>query len=70
MLENLRFKPAETSKDDAERGAFARRLAAPRATSTSATASARCTASTPRVYDLPLLLPHAAGDLVATEVAC
>ena len=28
LLENLRFNPGETSKDDAERGAFARALAA------------------------------------------
>src|ERR1700752_2938746 len=27
LLENLRFEPGETSKDDAERGAFADRLA-------------------------------------------
>ena len=28
VIENLRFEPAETSKDDAERGAFADKLAA------------------------------------------
>jgi hypothetical protein len=46
LLENVRFEAGETSKDDAERGAFADRW--PRsATCTSTTPSAPCTASTP-----------------------
>ena len=68
VLENVRFEPAETSKDDAERAALAQRLAGfgelyvgdgfgavhPKHAS---------------VYDLPSLLPNAAGDLVRDEVA-
>jgi 3-phosphoglycerate kinase len=71
MAENIRFEPAETSKDDAERAGLARRLAAlagpdGRYVADGFGALHRKHAS---VYDLPGLLPHAAGDLVLDEVA-
>ena len=68
VLENVRFEPAETSKDDAERGEFAQRLARLGEVYVGDGFGAvhRKHAS---VYDLPLLLPHAAGDLVRDEVA-
>ncbi len=68
VLENVRFEPAETSKDDAERLAFARRLArfGELYVGDGFGAVHRKHAS---VYDLPGLLPHAAGDLVLAEVA-
>ena len=67
LLENLRFEPAETSKDDVERGAFADRLArlAELYVGDGFGAVHRKHAS---VYDVPLRLPHAAGDLVLAEV--
>ncbi|MFC7791865.1 phosphoglycerate kinase [Streptomyces cinereoruber] len=67
VLENLRFNPGETSKDDAERGAFADRLAAlaDLYVGDGFGAVHRKHAS---VYDLPARLPHAAGHLIATEV--
>ncbi|GAA3977344.1 phosphoglycerate kinase [Actinomadura viridis] len=67
LLENLRFEPGETSKDDAERGAFADRLAglAELYVGDGFGAVHRKHAS---VYDVPLRLPHAAGGLIATEV--
>ena len=67
LLENVRFEPAETSKDDAERGAFAARLArlGDLYVGDGFGAVHRKHAST---YDLPGLLPHAAGDLVVSEV--
>jgi phosphoglycerate kinase len=67
LLENLRFNPGETSKDEAERGAFARELAA----------FADCYVSDgfgavhrkhASVYDVAALLPHAAGYLIKVEV--
>ena len=71
MLENIRFEPAETSKDDAERAGLARRLTAlagpgGRYVGDGFGALHRKHAS---VYDLPALLPHAAGTLVLDEVA-
>jgi 3-phosphoglycerate kinase len=68
VLENVRFDPAETSKDDTERAAFAERLArlGELYVGDGFGAVHRKHAS---VYDLPLLLPHAAGDLVRDEVA-
>jgi 3-phosphoglycerate kinase len=71
MAENIRFEPAETSKDDAERAGLARRLAAlagpgGQYVGDGFGALHRKHAS---VYDLPALLPHAAGDLVLDEVA-
>ncbi|MGW6296243.1 phosphoglycerate kinase [Streptomyces sp. NPDC055058] len=67
VLENLRFNPGETSKDDAERAAFADRLAAlaDLYVGDGFGAVHRKHAS---VYDLPARLPHAAGHLIATEV--
>ena len=71
MVENIRFEPAETSKDDAERAGLAERLAALAGPGGLYVADGfgalhRKHAS---VYDLPGLLPHAAGDLVLDEVA-
>jgi phosphoglycerate kinase len=68
VLENIRFEPAETSKDAAERAALAGRLAALAEVYVGDGFGAlhRKHAS---VYDLPALLPHAAGDLVEAEVA-
>ena len=67
LLENVRFSPAETSKDDAERGELARNLAALAQLYVGDGFGAlhRKHAS---VYDVALLLPHAAGDLVLAEV--
>ncbi|MFF3752237.1 phosphoglycerate kinase [Streptomyces sp. NPDC002018] len=68
VIENLRFNPGETSKDDAERGAFADQLAglADLYVGDGFGAVHRKHAS---VVDLPARLPHAAGGLIATEVA-
>ena len=68
MLENIRFEPAETSKDDLARAELAGRLAelADVYVGDGFGALHRKHAS---VYDLPALLPHAAGDLVVDEVA-
>ncbi|MEY9837832.1 phosphoglycerate kinase [Streptacidiphilus sp. EB103A] len=67
LLENLRFNAGETSKDDAERGAFADQLAALADVYVGDGFGAvhRRHAS---VYDLPARLPHAVGLLIATEV--
>ncbi|MEU5637533.1 phosphoglycerate kinase [Streptomyces rishiriensis] len=67
VIENLRFNAGETSKDDAERGEFADRLAelADVYVGDGFGAVHRKHAS---VYDLPSRLPHAAGFLIATEV--
>ncbi|MGW0946788.1 phosphoglycerate kinase [Streptomyces sp. NPDC002623] len=67
VIENLRFNAGETAKDDAERGAFADRLAelADLYVGDGFGAVHRKHAS---VYDLPARLPHAAGFLIATEV--
>ncbi|MFC9750472.1 phosphoglycerate kinase [Streptomyces niveus] len=67
VIENLRFNAGETSKDDAERGAFADRLAelADLYVGDGFGAVHRKHAS---VVDLPARLPHAAGGLIATEV--
>ncbi|MFD9866037.1 phosphoglycerate kinase [Streptomyces niveus] len=67
VIENLRFNAGETSKDDAERGAFADRLAelADLYVGDGFGAVHRKHAS---VFDLPARLPHAAGGLIATEV--
>jgi phosphoglycerate kinase len=68
LLENVRFEPAETSKDDAVRGELAARLAAlaDLYVGDGFGAMHRKHAS---IYDAPLLLPHAAGQLVLAEVA-
>ena len=74
MVENIRFDPRETSKDDAERLALAKALAelvsgadgSPGAfVSDGFGVVHRKQAS---VYDVATLLPHYAGTLVATEV--
>jgi phosphoglycerate kinase len=67
LLENLRFNAAETSKDDAERGAFADQLAAlaDAFVSDGFGVVHRKQAS---VYDVAQRLPHAAGGLVLAEV--
>ncbi|MFE7458617.1 phosphoglycerate kinase [Streptomyces sp. NPDC057554] len=67
VIENLRFNAGETSKDDAERGAFADRLAelADVYVGDGFGAVHRKHAS---VFDLPARLPHYAGYLIATEV--
>ncbi len=67
LLENLRFNPGETSKDDAERGAFADELAALADVFVSDGFGVvhRKQAS---VYDIALRLPHAAGFLIKNEV--
>ena len=67
VLENVRFNAGETSKDDAERGAFADRLAelADAFVSDGFGVVHRKQAS---VYDVAQRLPHAMGNLVATEI--
>jgi phosphoglycerate kinase len=67
LLENVRFAAAETSKNDEERGAFAAQLAA-LADAYVDDAFGAVHRKHASVYDVALLLPHAAGDLVRTEV--
>lgn len=68
LLENVRFEPAETSKNEEERLVLARDLAklGDMYVGDGFGVVHRKQAS---VYDLPKLLPHAAGDLVTAEVA-
>ncbi|WP_068398049.1 phosphoglycerate kinase [Kribbia dieselivorans] len=67
LLENLRFNPGETSKDEAERGAFADQLAAlaDAYVSDGFGVVHRKQAS---VYDIATRLPSAMGGLVQAEV--
>ena len=67
LLENIRFNAAETSKEESERTVFAAELAelADVYVGDGFGAVHRKHAS---VFDLPKLLPHAAGTLVAAEV--
>jgi phosphoglycerate kinase len=67
VLENLRFNPGETAKDDAERAAFAEQLAefADVVVSDGFGVVHRKQAS---VYDLEQLRPSAAGLLIAAEL--
>ena len=67
VLENVRFNAGETSKDDAERGAFADELAAlaDAFVSDGFGVVHRKQAS---VYDVAQRLPHAMGGLVAAEL--
>ena len=67
LLENIRFSAAETSKEESERANFATELAqlADLYVGDGFGAVHRKHAS---VFDLPKLLPHAAGTLVAAEV--
>jgi phosphoglycerate kinase len=67
LLENVRFDAAETSKDDAQRAAFAAKLA----TGVDCYVDDAFGAVHRRhasVYDVATLLPHAAGDLVTREM--
>ncbi len=68
LLENIRFEPAETSKDDSARAGLARRLAALAQLYVGDGFGAlhRKHAS---VYDAAGLLPHAAGQLVLAEIS-
>jgi len=68
LLENIRFDPRETSKDDAVRGELADELAAFAGAFVSDGFGVvhRKQAS---VYDVALRLPHAAGYLVVNEVS-
>jgi phosphoglycerate kinase len=68
LLENIRYEAAETSKDEAERIGLATKLASYGKVYIGDGFGAvhRKHAS---VYELARLLPHAAGDLVAGEVA-
>ncbi len=75
LLENVRFDPRETSKDDGERLTLAQELAELVGSSTGSAGAFvsdgfgvvhRKQAS---VYDVATLLPHYAGTLVAEEVA-
>ncbi|WP_280264917.1 phosphoglycerate kinase [Nocardia wallacei] len=70
LLENIRFDPRETSKDDAERGKLARALVELVGDDGAFVSDGfgvvhRKQAS---VYDVAKLLPHYAGALVAAEV--
>ncbi|MBB5915868.1 phosphoglycerate kinase [Nocardia transvalensis] len=70
LLENIRFDPRETSKDDAERGKLARALVELVGDDGAFVSDGfgvvhRKQAS---VYDVAQLLPHYAGTLVAAEV--
>jgi phosphoglycerate kinase len=67
LLENIRYSAVETSKDESERHAFAQELAALADVYIGDGFGAvhRKHAS---VYDLPQLMPHAAGTLVSAEV--
>jgi phosphoglycerate kinase len=70
LLENIRFDPRETSKDDAERLALAKQLVELVGDDGAFVSDGfgvvhRKQAS---VYDVAMLLPHYAGTLVATEI--
>jgi len=67
LLENIRFSAAETSKEESERSVLAKELAqlADLYVGDGFGAVHRKHAS---VFDLPKLLPHVAGTLVAAEV--
>ena len=67
LLENIRFEAAETSKDESERVALATKLAsyADLYVGDGFGAVHRKHAS---VFELPKLLPHAAGKLITAEV--
>ena len=70
LLENVRFDPRETSKDEAERGAFADQLVALAADNGAFVSDGfgvvhRAQAS---VYDVAQRLPHYAGGLVQKEI--
>jgi phosphoglycerate kinase len=68
LLENVRFEPAETSKDEGERKVLAAELArlGDLYVGDGFGVVHRKQAS---VYDLPALLPNAAGELITAEVS-
>jgi len=68
LLENVRCEPGETSRDDAERGAFADRLAA-LADAYVDDAFGAVHRTHASVYDVALRLPRHAGPLVLRELA-
>jgi phosphoglycerate kinase len=67
LLENVRFHPGETSKDDAERGAYADTLAA-MADAYVDDAFGAVHRKHASVYDVATRVPHAAGGLVLREL--
>jgi phosphoglycerate kinase len=67
LLENVRFDPRETSKDDAARGELAEILAS-HADAYVDDAFGAVHRKHASVYDVAERLPHAAGDLVRREV--
>jgi phosphoglycerate kinase len=67
VLENVRFEPGETSKDDAQRGAFADQLAA-LADAYVDDAFGAVHRKHASVYDVAQRLPHYAGTLVLREL--
>ena len=67
LLENIRFSAAETSKDETERQALAKELAA-LADAYVGDGFGAVHRKHASVFDLPKLLPHVAGTLVAAEV--
>jgi phosphoglycerate kinase len=68
LLENLRFNPGETAKDDAERGAFADQLAA-LAEAYVGDGFGAVHRKHASVYDVPRRLPHVCGRLIEAELA-
>jgi phosphoglycerate kinase len=70
VLENVRFDPRETSKDDAERAAFARELAALTGGNGAYVDDAFGAVHRKHatVYDIATIRPANQGDLVRTEV--
>lgn len=73
LLENVRFNPGETSKDDTERGQFAAALAeltggADQGGAFVQDAFGAVHRKHASVYDVATLLPHYCGDLVRTEL--
>jgi phosphoglycerate kinase len=68
LLENVRFHPGETSKDDAERAAYADQLAA-LADAYVDDAFGAVHRKHASVYDVAQRLPHAAGTLVRQELS-
>lgn len=74
LLENVRFAAGETSKDDAERGAFARALADLTGGQDGGGAFVQDAFGAVHrrhasVYDIARLLPHYCGDLVRDELS-
>ena len=67
LLENLRFNPGETSKDETERREFAEQLAG-LADAYVSDGFGVVHRKQESVYDIATLLPHFAGGLVAAEV--